>query len=273
MPVIIISADNFPEGREIAHRVAGTLGYRYLGRDLLAQVAQEHNLSEEDLVRALDEPPGLLTRRSRRQRLLTYIQAACLEQLLDDDVVCYGLAAHLYVRGVSHALKVRVLTEPERHAKLLAQTENIPPERARKLAQRQRQEQRRWSQENFDLDQTDPSLYDLVISLGTLELDKAVEIICDTVGYRKFQPMTYSRQCMRDKALAAKVRQELMERFPDIRVEAKDGTVVTSLKTLKRDQRKKQELIRQLVTPIPGVRHLEVHVIKDFFGQAAQTSR
>ena len=273
MPLIIVSADDFSQGREIAHRVAGVLGYRYLGRDLLAEVAERHQVSQEELVRVLEEPPGFLTRRARRQRLLAFIEATCLEQLQDDGAVCYGLSAHLYVRGIAHALKVRVITEPGQWAQSLAEREGVPLERAQKMVERRVEEDRRWSQDAYGLDQNDPSLYDMVLSLGTLEPDKAVEIICDAANYRKFQPMTYSSKLMQDKALAARVRLELMERFPDIRVEANDGTVVAYLQSLKKDQRKKQEAVRQMAGGIEGVRHVEVHVIRDYFGQAASSSR
>lgn len=273
MPLIIISADDFKQGDEIGQKVAGVLGYRYLGRDLLTWVASESQVSEDELARALDEPPGLLTRRSRRQRLLSYIEAACLNVLLEDNVVCHGLAAHMYVRAVSHALKVRIINEPEQRAEQLAQAEGVSVEKARKMVQRGTKDERRWSEEAYNLDQTDASLYDMVISLGTLEMDKAVEIISDTVGYRKFQPMTYSRKLMQDKALAAGVRLALMEQFPDIRVEASDGTVVAYIQSLKKDQRKKQEMVRQIAGELPGVRHVEVHIIRDLVGQAAQSSR
>ncbi|MFH2128347.1 MAG: cytidylate kinase family protein [Pseudomonadota bacterium] len=273
MPLIIVSADDFKQGDEISQKVAGTLGYRYLGRDLLHYVATENQASEEELARALDEAPGLLTRRARRQRLLGLIEAACLNVLLDDNVVCFGLAAHLYVRAVSHALKVRIINEPEQRAEELAKAEGLSVDKARKQVLRQTKDERRWSEEAYNLDQTDASLYDMVISLGTLELDKAVEIISDTVGYRKFQPMTYSRKLMQDKALAANVRRELMGQFPEIRVEANDGTVVAFIQSLKKDQRKKQELVRQIAGGLPGVRHVEVHIIRDLVGQAAQSSR
>ncbi|MCB2191315.1 MAG: cytidylate kinase-like family protein [Deltaproteobacteria bacterium] len=273
MPLIIISAEDYKQGDDIGQKVAGVLGYRYLGRDLLHSVAAEHQVSEEELVQALDDPPGLLSRRSRRQRMLSYIEAACLKLLLDDNVVCFGLAAHMYVRAVSHALKVRVINEPEQRAQDLAKTEGLSLEKARKQILRQTKDERRWSEDAYNLDQTDASLYDLVISLGTLELEKAVEIICDTVGYRKFQPMTYSRKLMQDKALAADVRLELMENFPDTRVEANDGTVVVFIQSLKKDQRKKQEMVRQIAGGLPGVRHVEVHIIRDLVGQAAQSSR
>lgn len=273
MPVIIIFTDSFPEGHKIAQRVAEVMGYRYLRRNLLPQVAKEYGMPEEELVRSLDAPLGIFTGRSQRQKALAYIQTACLEELLADDVVCYGLAAHLYVRGVSHALKVRILTPLDQRANRLVQDQGLLPKQALKLAQRQQKEQRRWSLETYKLDQTDPALYDLVISLDTLEEDEAVDIICDTAGYRKFEPMTYSRKCMQDKTLASRVYQRLMEPFPDTRVEAKDGTVVVYLAALKRNRRKKQEAVRQIAEGIPGVRYLEVHVINDYFGQAAQSER
>ena len=114
----------------------------------------------------------------------------------------------------------------------------------------------------------------MVISLGTLELDKAVEIISDTVGYRKFQPMTYSRKLMQDKALAAAVRLRAhgasSRKFGWRPTTARWWFIIQSLK---KDQRKKQELVRQIAGGLPGVRHVEVHIIRDLVGQAAQSSR
>lgn len=274
MPVITVSSDSFEQGGEIARRIAEALGYEYLGRDLLDQVAREQAVPLEELVKALDEPPGLLTMRSRRrQKMLVHIQAACLEKLQADNLVCYGLAANLYARGVAHVVHVRVVTDQQKRAAELAQKQGLAPDKAIKQIQRQDEGRRRWSQEFFNLDETSPELYDLVISLSNLEPEKAIEIIADTAGYPKFQAMTYSRKYLMDKVLAAKVREKLLEHFPDVRVEASDATVVVQLQSLKRDQRKKQEKVRELAGQVPGVEYTEVHVIKDYFGQAAESGR
>ena len=274
MPVITVASDSFEQGADIARRTAQALGYAYLDRALLDQVAQEQAVPRDELVKALDEPPGLLTLRSRRrQKLLTHIQAACLEKLQADNLVCYGLGAHLYARGVAHVLHVRIVTDQQKRATELAQRENMPVDKALKQIQRQDEGRRRWSQECFNLDETSPELYDLVISLSNLEPAKAVEIIADTAGYPKFQAMTYSRKYLMDKTLAARVREKLQEYFPDVRVEASDATVVVQLQSLKRDQRKKQEKVRELAGQVPGVEYTEVHIIKDFFGQAAESGR
>lgn len=274
MPVITISADAFEKGREIAQAVADRLGWDYLGRQLLTTLAEKESLPEAELLKALEEPPGFLGMRPKRRRqLLNHVQAACLDRLAADDQVCYGLGAHLYVKGVSHVLKVRIITDLADRARTVAGVEGMPRERAEKLAKKAEQERRRWSTEFFGEDETDAAIYDLVISLSSLEPAKAVEIITDAAGYTKFQPMTYSKKCMQDMVLASKVRLKLMESFPDIRVLANDGTVVAHVKSLKRDQRKKQEAVRRLAGEVPGVEYVEVHVINDIFGQAVESGR
>ena len=273
MSLIIVSAEDFSLGEEICLRAAKTLNYRYVGRELLDEVAKEHQAAREDLLRTLDELPGFMTRRSQRRRLLSFIEAACLDRLLEDGAVCHGLAAHLYVRGVPHALKVRIINDSEQWAQAVSGEKGISLERARRRVKHDREAQRRWSQDAYCLDQTDASLYDMVLSLGSLEKEKVTEIICDTAGYRKFHPMTYSRKLMQDIVLASSVRLKLMDQFPDIRVESNEGTVVAYIQSLKKDQRQKQEIVRKVAGGIEGVRHVEVHVIRDYVGRAAQSCR
>lgn len=274
MPVIAVSSDSTEQGEAIARQVAEKLGYRLLGRELLDEVARDNDLDQAEMIKALDEAPGFLGMRARRRReLLTHVQAACLEKLLDDDVVCHGLAAHLYVVGVSHALRVRVLDNPGRRAAALSEQKGLDKEKVRKLLEKETQDRRRWSLEAFGEDETDPAMYDMVLSLATLDPDQAVDIICEAAAYPKFQAMTYSRKCMADFALASQVRRKLMQQFPDIRVRVSDGTVVAHVLSLRRDQRKKQELVRKLAGEVPGVSYVEVHVINDVFAQAAQSER
>lgn len=274
MPVIVISANSMEREREIARGVAEQLGFQMLGREILAQIAKDHNIAEEELVKALDEAPGLLAMRPRRRReLLIYIQAACVQRLLEDNVVCQGLAAHLYLAGVSHALMVRVLADSEERADALAKQKGISPEKALKLLKQQDEGRKRWSLEAFNADETDPGIYDMVLSLANLAPAQAVDIVCDAAAYPKFQAMTYSRKYLADKAMASKVLEKLMHRFPDIKVQVSDGNVVAQVQSLKRNQRKKQEAVRELASQVAGVNYVEVHVIKDFFGQAAQSGR
>ena len=267
MPIIAISADIYEPGLYVAKQVSEGLGFHFLGRELLARLADEHNLTEKDLLAAVNSPHGLLPRQTRRRReLINLVQAACLERLQDDDTVCYGLGAHLYLNGISHAMRVHMINDPEERAADLARKEGTPLNHAPELLRRREQSSHKWSLDNFGSNECEPALYDLGLNLTTLDRDKAVDFICEAAASRKFQAMTYSRKCMADKLLACQVRLKLLPRFPDADVTVSDGTVVARLDALPFGLRKKQEAIREIASGVEGVNYLEVHVNAKFLG-------
>ena len=274
MPIIIFSSDSYPDGKEIAQKTAEDLGYRYVDRKILGSVAEKYNIPEARLIKALDEFPSFMGMSSKEwTRNLAYIQEAVLGELLDDNVVTCGVAAYLYVLGVSHVLKVRILVDAEEKVKKIAAQQNISFPKAKKFAQRLEKYRKRWSLGAFNLNETDPSLYDMMINTSQIELEEAVGMINTATGYKKFQPMTYSIKCIQDKELASRVRAALLKNFSDVRVQARDGAVVVETKALKREKIKKTLAIKEQVGAISGVHYVEVHVIKDIFRQAAESGR
>lgn len=274
MSVIIISSDSYETGQEIAQSTAQALGYNSLGREILGQVASKVGVPEVKLTQAMDEGPTFLGLSSKLcRRYLSCIQEATLTQLLKGNVVCHGLAAHLYVLGVSHVLRVRVLSDVEKRIQELVSQGGISVEKAKRHLERKKKTRRRWSMDAFNLDETDPSQYDLVISLSQIDQAEAVKIITETAGYRRFEPMTYSIKCMQDLALASQVRAALLDRFPDVRVRANRGTLVVETTALSREKQKRAKAIKELAGKVPGVEYVEVHVINDIFRQAAESFR
>ena len=274
MPVIIVSSDLYRTGRDIAESAAGVLAYDLVGREILGKIAEKYGLPEAKLTQALDEGPSFLRRSSKlRHRYLAYIQEGTLFELRKGNVVCQGLAAHLYVLGVSHVLRVRILSDTEKRAGDLAAERNISPNKAKRLLDREKKSHQRWSMEAFQLDETDPSHYDLVISLSQIDSTEAVKIIRETVGYPRFKPMTYSLHCMEDLVLSSRVKALLWERFPGIRVRADRGTLVIETAALKREKDKKAKAIKELAGKIPGVEYVEVHVVNHIFHPAPRSFR
>lgn len=262
MTAIVISSDDQEAGQEIAERTAEALGYTFVGLPLLKQVASQRDVAEDKLLRALNG--SLATRLSAKSRdlLVAYVQAAALEQIMADNVVCAGLAAHLYIKDISHVLMVRVLSDTDALAKRIARQKKLPARKAQKIVEKERSRRARWSIEAFGIDETAASVYDMVISLSQIETEKAVEVIRDMAGYRKFQPMTYSRKCLGDLALAAKVRAALLTSFPTARVTADGETAIVHVRCSKRQKQKTAEKIKQVAREIPGVGLVEVHAAK-----------
>jgi len=61
----------------------------------------------------------------------------------------------------------------------------------------------------FDVDWTDPLLYDLVINTETIGVVTAVEQVLELVAAAEFQLTPASRQMLADRALAARIRAHL----------------------------------------------------------------
>lgn len=273
MSIIIISSDSTEKGEEIAHKTAQALDYACLGRDLLSVVAAQYGIPKDKTEWALEVSPSFWGRSSGLQgRCLAYIQSTTLGELLKDNTVCHGLAAHLYVLGISHALRVRILADPAEQAREILKQGSVPLEKARRFMDRQRKLRQCWSLTHYQLDETDPSHYDLVISLSQINTDEAIKIIVQTAGYRRFAPMTYSLRCMKDAELASRVRAGLLEAFPNVKVRAEGGTVIVETKGTRRNKLKKAAAVKEKVQNMEGVDYVEVHVKNGLFKRAAMGS-
>ena len=274
MASIIISSDSSMTASRLAETIAEKGGYSVVNRGILPEVADRFHTGENLLKKALDSPAGILGMSAKlRKRYMAYIQAVTLDKLLPDNVVCHGLGAHLYAKGVSHFLKVRILTQPEQLLKELNPNGPVPENKAARIIARHEKARNRWSRDIYKQDESNAGLYDLVVSLNQIEEEEAVKMVLNTAALRQFAPMTYSLNCVKDFSLAAQVRARLIERFPECRVRANGENTVIHIQALKRNSQKYSILAKEMARTVPGVKHVEVHVITDFIGQAVESNR
>ena len=275
MSIIIISSDSQEIEQKTAELISESLDYRTINRNgILPAVAGKYSVSEDELVKVLEKRPSVFRSSTRQWNLLlSYIQEVVVEELLQDNLVCHGLASHLYVLGVSHVLRVRILSkEDEKIREVMAHT-GINRQAAQKLLGKEKKYRAQWSSDLYDMDETDSSRYDLSINLNNIDLEEAIKLIKETISYRRFKAMTYSIRCIEDLAIVSRARAILLKRFPDVKIQASGGRLIISLLSLKREKTKKTKIIKEMTNDIKGVDYVEVHVFTDFFGQAAQSFR
>lgn len=269
MPVIIIAADVYEKGREIGKQTAEVLGYRYVDRELLGQVSEVCKVPEDRLARLLEDTAptplgGVFNKRWREQ--VARIQQVVLQQLLEDNVVCHGLCAHLYVLGVSHVIRVRLVSGGRNGADqpVVMSDAGIEEDAARFQKQ-----WRCWALRAEEQDQAYLSHFDLVVNVDALDNAAVVEKLVEVVKEPEFRANTYSRNCLRDLELAARVRVKLMEKFSNVDVEANAATVVVRAKLSRRSRNRQIETIKKLVRAMPGVAYVEVHPVSSLLSKAA----
>ena len=226
MSIIAISRGTFIWGTEISEKVAEKLGYKCLSREILLEASKEWNVPEIKLERAIEGAPSFLDRFTYgKDKYIAFIQSTLLKQLQADNVVYHGQAGHFFLKHVSHALKVRIIAEMEDRVKLVMDRDGVSEKEAEKFITRADTERKRWGEQLYGIDISDPTLYDLVIRVRKITVDDAVEIICQTIAKEQFVATPESRQAVHDLTLAAEVKAALINIKPDIEVSALNGVI------------------------------------------------
>ena len=259
MAIITISRGSYSKGKEVAEKVALKLGYQCFAREVLLGASKEFNIPQIKLARAIHDAPSIFERFSYgKDKFIAYFQSALLKCVQRDNVVYHGLAGHFFLKEIGHVLKVRIITDMEDRIKLEMERQGISREQALAVLKRDDSERRKWSQHLYGIDTADPILYDLVIHVGKITVDDAVDVICHTVGMPAFKTTFESQKALDDLVLASEVKTSLIEVKPDIEVFVRDGEVILGASALiMKDPNMVQEMER-IVRRIPGVKDVSV---------------
>jgi cytidylate kinase len=262
MAIITISRGTYSFGKEIAEHVAQRLGYTCISRDLLLETSEQFNIPEIKLVRALHDAPSLLDRFTYgKERYIAFIEATLLEEAQKDNIVYHGLAGHFILRELKHILNIRIIANIDDRVGLEMQREGISRDEALNILRKDDHERRQWSLRLFGIDAADASLYDLVIHIGKISVDAAVDIICRTAQSEAFQTTPESQLALDNMTLAAKVRAKLVPVTPTATVTSKNGTVFVNVKASLNLEHEITGQIKDLVETVPGVQDVKVNIM------------
>jgi cytidylate kinase len=209
MSVIVISKGSYSHGGEVARKVAQRLGLDCISRDILLDTSKKFNISELRLIRAVEDAPSFLEKYTfGREKYIKYIKAAILNALAKGNIIYHGFAGHFFVGDISHVLKVRIIADMEERIAYMMKRENVSKEDAIQLVKKVDEERTKWSLKLYGMDTWDTRLYDLVINIGKITLDHAVDLICQTVQQKAFQPTTESQKQIKKLAREALLEAE-----------------------------------------------------------------
>ncbi|MBI4700621.1 MAG: cytidylate kinase family protein [Deltaproteobacteria bacterium] len=259
MAIITISRGSRSRGQEIAEKVAHKLGYDLVGREALLEASSEYNVPEATLVRAIHDAPSILDRFvGGKARYIAYGQAALTAHVAKDNVVYHGLAGHFLLRGVGHAVKVRIIAPLEYRVQVVMERDGVPREEALRILRKDDEQRSEWSRRLYGIDQSDPSLYDLVLNVDRISADDAASTICQVARLDGFRTTPESQKAMDDLALGAAVKSRLVDLKPDVEVRADGGVVHVTIGAYAHYRDALAREIRSAAEAVPGVR--EAHV-------------
>ncbi|MGC8604756.1 MAG: AAA family ATPase [Desulfomonilaceae bacterium] len=261
MAIITVSRGSYSKGKEVAEKVAQKLGYECIAREVLLETSEQFNIPEVKLVRALHDAPSILERFTYgKEKYLTFLESCILERAQKDNIVYHGLAGHYFLKGISHVLKIRILSDIEDRVRLEMEREKISADEARYILKKDDHERRQWGIRIFGVDTWDPSLYDLVIHIRKLTVNNAVDIICNVVKSEQFKTTPESQKALDDLVLAAQVKAALIDSCPNVLVCAESGVVFIDTKMGPAIAGPLAEELRAKANQIQGVKEIKMNV-------------
>ncbi len=258
MSIITISRGSYSRGKEVAEKVAAILGYECISRDILLEASEEFNIPEIKLIRALHDSPSVLERFTYgKERYVSYIRKAFLQHVQKDNIVYHGLAGHYFLPNIPHVFKIRIIADIKERVKEEVRRENISEEKARYILKKDDEERRKWGMFLYGIDIMNPEAYNLILRIGHLSEDEAVDIIAKAATLPAFQETAESRSTLVNSAMAALVCRKLFD-FPSSVVTAEDGTVRISLKAPQSQQAVIHDRIDQILSDLEGLKKFTV---------------
>jgi cytidylate kinase len=220
MAVITISRQFGSGGREVATRVCELLGYRYFDKELIAQVAAEIGLLENEAVDFSEEhyqgqslleglfrpgpyvvaripawthdPTGAETsfiKRLDKLEFVNLIRGVILGAYDRGNVVIVGRGGQAILADKPGALHVRIEAPPEIRINRIQQQQSCSAAQAQALIVERDRAVTKYLGEIFKVRPDDPNLYHLVINLGKWSLDAAAQIIANAVSQLPVEPV------------------------------------------------------------------------------------
>ena len=234
MPIVTISRGTESGGARLANSLKDRMGLEAISREVVVEAAETYGVSEEGLLESLQSPPGFWDKQARkRQQYILAVQATLARMVEGNNVVYHGLAGQLLLRELPDVLKVRIIAPMEDRIRAAMAHLDLTRDAAEKHIQKADEDRAAWVRRVYEADVTDPSLYDLVLNLGTMSMETATEMVVDLLGRPEYRSTPETLGRTRDFSLGARLKAELSIRskFPEAAsyISVSDGVVTLNL--------------------------------------------
>jgi cytidylate kinase len=200
----------------LAEELHERLGWKILSQeDVSSAAAKAYRMTEQELFRGLYLPANFYERFTHRKtRYLLATQATVTELLADGDGIYHGLAGQFLFADLCNAFKVRIVAPMEYRIETAMQRFGLTRAEARRHLSDADDYRSRWGRQIFHADITDADLYDLVINLEQLSIDRAATMIVEIMGGDDYRPTAQCIQEYHDFALERRIKAELFFNSP-----------------------------------------------------------
>jgi len=211
MSIVTISHAAYSGGSAIAERVAASLNYRRVDREVLIEASRRFGIPEAKYAEVLETEGRWWERWVESLRLYRItLQAAMCEVAQDGRLVYYGRAGHVLLPGIRHVVKVLVIAPIEYRMQQVKARNGMEGENARQFVKELDRVRTRRFRALFNEDWQDPLSYHLVINSSRMSTETASHLVTETAMREEFRPDAESEKAFQDLAVTARVQAALI---------------------------------------------------------------
>ncbi len=200
MSAITISRQYGSGGGEVAARLARKLQWQLIDHEIVAQVARELGMSEEEAEVHDERTESFISRVLGSMQLASpellanapivplspgtqeQIYHEALQRVVETaantgNAVIVGRAGQVILAKRRDVLHVRIVAPLEQRVRYVMQREGLDEAAARARIQQKDRDRTRYLQAQYHRDVNDPLLYDLILNSGVLDLASLVDLI------------------------------------------------------------------------------------------------
>jgi cytidylate kinase len=258
MAILTISREFGSGGREIGRGVVSEMGYAYLKREKFFEEIRMQGSKWEQWSKGFDEhSPSIWERYDWSFRGFGALsRSILLDYAARDNAVLMGRGGNFLLKGVRHALRIRVIAPIQERINRVMIRESVDYDTARWLIERTDYERAQFTMALFGKDWGDPKEYDAIFNTGVQPIEEIVHIVCEGLRHADKLKTDPEQEELRLRAQAAKLEADLFT-YPylfvnTLEVSVEDGVLV--VKGIVRDIKQKkrvEEISRQFVGNFP----------------------
>src|SRR5919106_4017969 len=163
MAIVTFSQGAFTGGSEIAEKVAASLNYRSVSREVLLEASQRYGIAEAKFEEVLETQGHWWERWLESLRLYRItLQAAMCEVAQAGNLVYHGRAGQELFPGIRHVLKVLIVASMDYRIQQVKAQRGLAGESARQFLKDLDRVRGRRLRALFNIDWQDPTGYDLI---------------------------------------------------------------------------------------------------------------
>lgn len=266
MSSIALFNSTFTMEKEIREKLAVASGYTIIqDNDIIDETCLRYKLEKDKVVQALYNPTSVFNKFTfDRERTTAHLKLILVEHIGRSKIIFSGFITHLIPSSVSHILKVGVFDEKKGRI-MRAIAEGLTEGKATNLIHLSDKKAIGWTDFLFSKTVSDPSLYDIVIPVGSSNPEAVVQLIMENYHKPAVLETATSRQGVEDMFLAVRVELALIEKgyIPSV-VSSKGHITLLINKSVLRFS-KLANALKTIAGSVSGVQSVEVATGKDYY--------